>query len=98
MSEQRERGHWLIVEDAGGGELDYEIEHPSGCPIIDRGEYLDYNCMTGAFMHDAGPDIIDGHEGLTPGRYPIESWYVPQHWAGADPIDAEGGIELVDES
>jgi hypothetical protein len=98
VKEHRELGHWLVVEVFEDGERDYEIEHPAGCPMIDRGEYLDYDCMTAAWLNDAGMDIIEGRDELPAGRYPIESWYVPQHWAGADPVDAEGGIELVDEA
>lgn len=32
---------------------------------------------------------------LAPGRYEIRGWYTPQGWAGSEPIEADGGIELL---
>jgi hypothetical protein len=32
---------------------------------------------------------------LAPGRYLLEGWHTPFHWAGSEPCDADGGIVLL---
>lgn len=33
---------------------------------------------------------------LRPGRYVIEGWFTPPGWAGSEPVDADGGLTIIE--
>ena len=50
--------------------------------------------MTGAMWREAGLDAFPELP-AEPGRYAILAWYQGPGWAGADPIDPEGWIDVL---
>lgn len=99
---REDKQHVLLVEREGD-ELNYIIEHP-GCPTsvsyfaADDGICLvEHECLTGAFWVQAGTDALV-EKPAEPGRYAIRAWYQGPGWAGADPIDPEGWIDVLSEA
>jgi len=92
----QDREHVLVVE-YDGDELHYDIEHPAECPVthdtLGGIPLTDYNCLTGSFWREAGRDALSELP-QEEGRYSVQAWYQGPGWAGSNPIDPEGWIDV----
>lgn len=85
-----------------GGEVDraWEVIHCDDCPTEVYAEDLTgidvsyYTCLVAWHFDGMGLDYLDQ---LPEGEYTIKAWFTPQSWAGSEPIDADGGIEVLDD-
>lgn len=87
--------HYLIVADHSETDDIFEVEHDDSCPLVSAGygmhegqEIMDYGCLVGQLVTEAGLEFYFHREGdanpgyattpLTPGKYVLHG-YAEKH-------------------
>jgi hypothetical protein len=65
------------------------------CLVEHEIENNSLDSLFGEFDGASIEGLGDGWKALPAGRYLIAGWYTPGGWAGANPIDPDGGLELL---